>query len=308
MWGDLKLAVYDVRLSAPIIALLGMLLAYHITIAPYRHNIVGGGNTPMKDLNGIRPLLDSSTLLSIQQIMLRQENKLQLPVDLDTGSFGGLRTSGGTVSYRWVPTVNKFGTHELPDFFYEGVLFGISAQNSHDVMYSSEPMLTPGSLYEDLQAMQPQPTFIMERTAQCNQTDWIEAGYAVYFSYADLQKQGLLSGDKLFPWKRVQEPVMWIARKFKQVYITVWYPHQFGAKGAQDTLTPLAQSQIQRHRYENIIQTVIPTRTGMDSLKSTAAVWLVAVNMTEIIRPPRMYRAALGGNKEPPELAMYVQS
>ncbi|KAJ1400125.1 hypothetical protein B484DRAFT_244092 [Ochromonadaceae sp. CCMP2298] len=134
MWGDLKLAVYDVRLSAPIIALLGMLLAYHITIAPYRHNIVGGGNTPMKDLNGIRPLLDSSTLLSIQQIMLRQENKLQLPVDLDTGSFGGLRTSGGTVSYRWVPTVNKFGTHELPDFFYEGVLFGISAQNSHDVM------------------------------------------------------------------------------------------------------------------------------------------------------------------------------
>lgn len=34
---------------------------------------------------------------------------------------------------RFVPHVDKHGTHELPDMFYEGVMFGISSTNSHKV-------------------------------------------------------------------------------------------------------------------------------------------------------------------------------
>ena len=34
---------------------------------------------------------------------------------------------------RFVPVVDKHGTHELPDMFYEGVMFGISHGNSHNV-------------------------------------------------------------------------------------------------------------------------------------------------------------------------------
>lgn len=34
---------------------------------------------------------------------------------------------------RFVPVVDKHGTHELPDIFYEGVMFGISHGNSHNV-------------------------------------------------------------------------------------------------------------------------------------------------------------------------------
>jgi hypothetical protein len=40
VWGDLRNAVYESRFIAPIIALFGLLLAYHITIAPYRVNVV----------------------------------------------------------------------------------------------------------------------------------------------------------------------------------------------------------------------------------------------------------------------------
>ena len=128
----------------------------------------------------------------------------------------------------------------------------------------------------------------MYRSATCNHTDWTETGYGAYFSYKDLVAQGMLSSDKLQPWKRLQDPIMKIARKFKQVYILVWYPYQFGAK---DDATAAKSAPNQRHRHENIIQTVIPTRTGMDGLKSTTAVWLTARNSTAPTIPPRMYRA-----------------
>lgn len=123
----------------------------------------------------------------------------------------------------------------------------------------------------------------MRRTATCNETDWTEKGYGVYFSYADLQKQGMLSSDKLQPWKRVYEDMLWTARKFKQIYIMVWYPHQFGS-------AETAVKTGQKHKFSNIIQMVIPTRTGMDGLKSTAAVWLMARNETAVKVPPKMIR------------------
>jgi hypothetical protein len=34
---------------------------------------------------------------------------------------------------RFVQDVNKHGTHELPDMFYTGVMFGVSNANSHKV-------------------------------------------------------------------------------------------------------------------------------------------------------------------------------
>lgn len=40
VWGDLAQALYDVRLTAPLFVLLGVFLAYHLTIAPYRTHII----------------------------------------------------------------------------------------------------------------------------------------------------------------------------------------------------------------------------------------------------------------------------
>lgn len=144
-------------------------------------------------------------------------------------------------------------------------------------------------------------TLFSYRSAKCNSTDWTETGYSVYFSYKDLFKQGMLSSDKLLPWKRVKEDILIIARKFKQVYITVWYPHQFGIEDEDNNksnnevnITKLNFDQYEKkkmkYKYTNIIQSIIPTRTGLNSLQSTAVVWLSAINETSPIIPQRIFR------------------
>jgi hypothetical protein len=54
VYSDFKQAIYDSRFAAPIIALLGVLLAYHLTIAPYRFNMLDREDmtTAVKDLVG----------------------------------------------------------------------------------------------------------------------------------------------------------------------------------------------------------------------------------------------------------------
>lgn len=96
----------------------------------------------------------------------------------------------------------------------------------------------------------------------------------------------MLSSDTLQPWKRVLDPILWTARKFKQVYITVWYPYQFGDPIKTEKITyPL-----RKFRHINIIQSVIPTRTGLDGLKSTSAVWMMEKNNTRVEIAPRLVR------------------
>ena len=142
------------------------------------------------------------------------------------------------------------------------------------------------------------------RSAKCNSTEWTETGYGVYFAYKDLYKQGMLSSDKLLPWKRVQEHIVTIARKYKQVYVTVWYPHQFGTDdklNQEDNIDDESNNNIKRkfdqyktktmkYKYINIIQTIIPTRTGLNSLQSTAVVWLSSINETSPAIPQKIFR------------------
>ena len=168
----------------------------------------------------------------------------------------------------------------------------------------------------------PIPLLVENRFATCNNTDWHEEGFGLYYSYADLEAQGRLSSDVLQPWKRVQDDVLALARRHKQTYVTVWYPHDFGdpvtangnanqsvltagARGEEDE-EELGGSAVRRrraearlnetqlHRHTSLLQQVIPTRTGMNELKSVAAVWLSAVNGSDPspLVPPAMYQKA----------------
>ncbi len=62
------------------------------------------------------------------------------------------------------------------------------------------------------------------------------------------------------------EDMLVIARKYRQSYITVWYPHKFGEVKFGDNND--------MRRYTNIVQQTLPTRTGLNELKSTAVVWM----------------------------------
>lgn len=89
----------------------------------------------------------------------------------------------------------------------------------------------------------------------------------------------MLSSDPAQPWKRTLDEILKVAIAFKLTYITQWYPHYFGAKGQDDP-----------HLHAVILQQVIPTRTGLNGIKSTATVWLAAVNFTEPTVPPQIVR------------------
>jgi ABC-type Fe3+ transport system permease subunit len=39
IWEDLWNSVYDARFAGPLVALLGVIIAFHITIAPYRVHV-----------------------------------------------------------------------------------------------------------------------------------------------------------------------------------------------------------------------------------------------------------------------------
>lgn len=293
IWDDILTAMYESRFTAPLFALLGMFLAYHVTIAPYRvsvADVAGNGYTSMQDLKLVRPVLTATNMAAIQYIALRAETKFVLPIPSDSliqADHAVMRKQTNlaeSISLRFHTAAGMHGNFKAPDIFYEGVTFGITTENSHDLEYTGVP--PPNSmrdLMHDLLSMYPKPTSIMRRSAVCNMTTWQEEGYGVYFSYPDLDTQGKLSGDVLQPWKRVNEEMMWIARKYKQVYLTLWYPNKFGEPTDKEDVTA------DPFRYVSLLQQIIPTRTGLNDIRSTSAVWLSSINGTEPI-PPTAYK------------------
>jgi hypothetical protein len=60
----------------------------------------------------------------------------------------------------------------------------------------------------------------------------------------------------------IQRSMMKIAQKHKQIYVVVWHPHTFGEIHSEDKL-----------RHVVILQEILPTRTGLNKLRSTFTVW-----------------------------------
>jgi hypothetical protein len=139
-------------------------------------------------------------------------------------------------------------------------------------------------LYNDLSRMVPRPTQIMDRCVKrlfapiaalglrltrnsaCrysfeNETGWDEPGLAVYFEYEDLKVQGYKSDDPQ-PWQHVERKVLAIARKHKQICIYRWHPHKWGEASKDNPF-----------KHTTIVQEVLPTRTGLNTIRSTAMVY-----------------------------------
>jgi hypothetical protein len=75
---------------------------------------------------------------------------------------------------------------------------------------------------------------------------WVEEGFLVYYSYKQLDEEGLLSSHTpTQPWKRVSESLLEVAREFKQMYVTVYYANAFGPSDTNQILR-LAERNRQR--------------------------------------------------------------
>ena len=307
---DIRFSLIDARFTGPIVALLGIILAYQFTVAPYAHESPTEQRTKLSSplpLGLLRPHLSLEEMAYIQTVSMNAETEFTMP-----------SPSKNFVKLRFHSSVTEHGTHSPPEMFYEGVTFGLTHENPYSLQYTAQSLRDKDNLLSDLNTMNPRPTHVMNRTADYNSTTWTEAGYAVHFSYADLAKQGKLSSDRRQPWKRVVEDILVIARDYKQVYITVWYPHSFGTRPSGDgtrTKTPgdrtpgsgdklkgkddiatrktTAPADKHPHRFEVVIQEIIPTRTGLTGVKSSAAVWMSSLNRSapHTFSPKGIHRA-----------------
>ena len=219
--GDILSAIYDARFAAPIFAAFSAFLVYQVTIAPYSDSNANAWKDQMaidsRPFGLIRPNLSDHEMTYMHRVCMYAETSFELPLP-----------SYDTIKIRFHTSVSDHGNDPPPDIFFQGVTFGITSQNPYNLEYTGQMEFLSEDLYADLLNMHPRPTSIMKRLASYNKTRWMESGYAVHFSYSDLLKSGKLSSDRRQPWKRVVDDVIEIARDYKQVYITVWYPHAFG--------------------------------------------------------------------------------
>jgi len=279
VWEDIKSSFWETRYVALFVSFLAFVVAMQFTVTPYR--LPGAHRShenlmTMEDMSVLRPILTEKQLSAIQLNTKHAETEFYLPGD------GAAR-----VKLRFHKTANHGGHFKAPGIFYDGVVYGLSATNSHDVLYSST--LTDDH-HEEMESvlmeLDPPPTAVMERSAQNNATGWEERGYAVYYSYKDLSEHRMLSGDKLQPWKRIEDVVLKAARAFKQVCVFRWHPNKFGDPSSSE----LTKTGRNRKDYTTIVQQVIPTRTGLNGLKSSVMVWASQVNGVDLAPEPRVVR------------------
>ena len=272
---DLKTSIYNARYAIPFFILVSFIVAYLITIAPYQVQSTLNSFNGNEDLGSLRPLLSQQEQNVIRRNLMLAETQFWMPLP-----------SYNIITIKFHQQVNKHGNFHPPQLFYDGVVFGLSSDNPHDLNFTAQNKnsVLYKNIKDDLMNMNPKPTNVFQKASSYLQTGFQEQGWAVYFNYDDLAKQGRLSSDKLRPWKRILEDVLNVARDYRQVSITAWYPNVFGDDPGPD------HSEEDRNRFKNIMQEVIPTRTGLDSLKSSVAVWMSHVNATIVKKKKHVYR------------------
>lgn len=230
MWNDICHSLWIGKYFIVIGGLIGFGIAFYMTIWKYKVASVENINTlhTWESLSLIRPVLNKEKKLEVYSNVLYGETSLQLP-------------NNEAISFRYHDRVDKYGSQQLPELFYHGVMFSIGLGNSHGVPYSSvspnpnasddqhRQLADMHSLFESISDLKPKPVYIAPRTIRNNNTKWSEHGYMLYYSYKQLEEHGLLSNaDPLQPWRRVSESILTIARQYKQFYITVYYANAFG--------------------------------------------------------------------------------
>eukprot|EP01039_Chlorochromonas_danica_P007673 gene7673-8480_t len=244
---DLVTALYEVRLILPFVLVAALFAAYSLFIAPYR-TVIDRPKISQEDLAKLRPVLSADQQRGVREEIFWAETSARL--------------EHATISFAFQPHVNQHGSFYLPDFFYEGFLVGITAENSHNLTFIAQNRRSLQELRKELEeTAAPRASSLLPRESRNEKSGWQERGWLAYYSYSDLARQGLLSSDASRPFRRALDRILSVARRYKQIYVTIYFPHTFGKHTEQ-------QEEEQRGG-------------GLDGLKSSCAVWLTAINGEE---------------------------
>lgn len=184
---------------------------------------------------------------------------------------------GSSYSLRHFKSVSNDGTFHPPGIFYQGVFFGLIENSSHRYEYLRNQSISilRRNVSSEMELLHPTPTSVHRRVSQ-HDNGFVETGYGIHYSFDDLKNQGMHSSDTKQPWKRILVKIIDLGVKLDVPYVLIWHPNYYGKKNGL--------------RYEHIVQTIVPTRTGYGSLRNSRAVWLSAINNTIPKREPLVYR------------------
>lgn len=274
---DVIAGINDAKFIAPVIGLCVLVFGVLYASDFFRPSPGRPPRMTHDEFKAVRPVLDAEKMADIYRSTFYAETQFVLP-----------EPHYDRVSLKFSTKTDRNGHKAPADIFYSGVIYGVSAFNPHGIEFSdmSRRRRLQSKLFDDsfedsylqelkndFESIIPTPTAIFDRLSQNNETSFSDRGIAVFFSLEDLERQGMLSSDPHEPWKRTLEPVLKAAREHRQIYVTQWYPRKFGRQDVASVAND-------PHRHETVVRQIIPTRTGLNNIKSTAAVWQIWTNYT----------------------------
>lgn len=293
VYADLIGALDDTKVVGPVLAALAGMLMYYFSLLHY---------TPLRTTHTsapqVRPLLTEHEVHSLKHRLQYSETALHTD-------------SVTVISFRHHQHTGTDGNFQLPELFYNGVLFGVLEHTNFEYAYMKGNAFQPStsSLLSQLEALAYKPTSILPRQTLHYDSGFNDTGYGLYYSYKDLADYGILSSDLYEPWKRVLVHVKEFATKLHVPYVLVWHCRYFGRKKGdpiseriEDNAQTSEEGSPGRRKDEwlsgadrelaSVVQTVVPVRTGYGALRSSHVVWLSAVNGQAPARPALVYRKA----------------
>jgi hypothetical protein len=257
VWEDLAVASKKAGFTASFVAVFSIIISYFLTIHPYHKTGNNDNNLVAINPRNKRIIPDYESQKAVRRILKFSES---------TFSMDNVQNS---LKYR--EHAPEEGHVILPELFYNGIFISIEIPDkiSYSIL-NSIPEITNSSveylreiLYKDMLVMNPRPNCILDKVSY--HPDLIggnTSSLVAYFSQTSLKKQGKLSQDSSNTWINAIQEFKVLARKYGQMYITYYYPHQFGE----------IQTDKPVHHYSTIMQIVEPTRTGYQKIRSSTPV------------------------------------
>ena len=143
------------------------------------------------------------------------------------------------------------GHTRLPDIFYRGVFFGLSAWNAHidEERDSERDDAWTEDIEEDIWGMEPKPDFVAPCEFSSESHDWYVEALCPYYD---------LDGREEIDKMMLMHKMRLLGRVYHQPVIYSWWTHRWGGKTDAEAV---------------IMQSVHPTTSHHPALKSHAPVW-----------------------------------
>mmetsp|Transcript_16311 Transcript_16311/g.30449 ORF Transcript_16311/g.30449 Transcript_16311/m.30449 type:complete len:215 (+) Transcript_16311:94-738(+) len=154
---DILASINDAKFIAPLASFLVILLGMYLAIEPFHPRAVRTPRLSHEEFKEIRPVLSVEEMANIYVSTFYAETHFKLP-----------EPYYDNVALKFSTSVDRHGHHPPPELFYDGVVYGVSASNPHNIEFSaSRRRLQEEDLLADLraqlEAMTPSPTAVFER-------------------------------------------------------------------------------------------------------------------------------------------------